>query len=61
MSEAIQQEPVQTVYSFSVRRRDTQHQQMLKEIKEYCDRTGASFSHMVLNGLAQQWEAHKNG
>jgi hypothetical protein len=48
------------VYSFSVKSTDTQKLAMIQELKDQCDKTGVSFSHVVLKGLQLVKEAEND-
>lgn len=45
---------MQTVYSFSVKAKDDEAQELIRRVKEYCekDRTAPTFSACVIQGLA---------
>jgi hypothetical protein len=44
------------IQSFSVAPGDTEASSMLKRIKEHCDRTGVTFSHIVMAALRKYAE-----
>lgn len=47
------------VYSFSTKNRDDE---VIKEVKEFCERTGTSFSHVIISQLRKyRQEVLNNG
>lgn len=48
------------VYSFSIKNTDTEKLKLVQELKQQCDKTGVSFSHIVLKGLQLVKEAEND-